>query len=182
MRFSVANFYILKRKKIAAGRVALGDWLGRYRLSTCWAFLPNLGSGSWTVRTRGFWQWLQRGFSGGDNGKELTCQCRRHKRCRFDPREDPLEGHKESDRTEQLNAHPHTKGLSSGGDLGSGLRFCGLRAGLHTGHSPACSFTCPSGWPPPPLPQPCISSMGPLSQLLSRLKRSSRLDSYVLIL
>ena len=25
------------------------------------------------------------GFSGGASGKEYTCQCRRHKRCRFDP-------------------------------------------------------------------------------------------------
>ena len=25
------------------------------------------------------------GFQGGTNGKEPTCQCRRHKRCRFDP-------------------------------------------------------------------------------------------------
>ena len=25
------------------------------------------------------------GFRGGASGKELTCQCRRHKRCRFDP-------------------------------------------------------------------------------------------------
>ena len=25
------------------------------------------------------------GFPGGASGKELTCQCRRHKRCRFDP-------------------------------------------------------------------------------------------------
>ena len=103
-------------------------------------------------------------------------------RCRFDPRDDPLEGHKESDRTEQLRVHTHTR-RDSVPEMTSvlGLRFCGLGAGLHTGHSPARSFTCPSGWPPPPLAQPCISSMGPLSQLLSRLKRPSRLDSYVLI-
>ena len=25
------------------------------------------------------------GFPGGANGKESTCQCRKHKRCRFDP-------------------------------------------------------------------------------------------------
>ena len=25
------------------------------------------------------------GFPGGTSDKELTCQCRRHKRCRFDP-------------------------------------------------------------------------------------------------
>ena len=32
------------------------------------------------------------GFPGGASGKEPACQCRRHKRCRFDPsREDPLE-------------------------------------------------------------------------------------------
>ena len=29
--------------------------------------------------------WLSEGFPGGTCGKEPTCQCRRHKRCRFDP-------------------------------------------------------------------------------------------------
>ena len=27
----------------------------------------------------------RRGFPGGTSGKELACQCRRHKKCRFDP-------------------------------------------------------------------------------------------------
>ena len=27
-----------------------------------------------------------KGFPGGASGKEPACQCRRHKRCRFDPR------------------------------------------------------------------------------------------------
>jgi len=32
------------------------------------------------------------GFSGGASGKKPACQCRRCKRCRFDPwQEDPLE-------------------------------------------------------------------------------------------
>ena len=32
------------------------------------------------------WQKTQiRGFLGGASGKELACQYRRHKRCRFDP-------------------------------------------------------------------------------------------------
>ena len=30
------------------------------------------------------------GFPGGASGKEPTCLCRRHKRCGFDPWEDPL--------------------------------------------------------------------------------------------
>ena len=30
----VASFYSFKAKKIPAGRVALGDWLGHYRVST----------------------------------------------------------------------------------------------------------------------------------------------------
>ena len=30
-------------------------------------------------------------FPGGASGKEPTHQCRRHKRCGFDPWEDPLE-------------------------------------------------------------------------------------------
>jgi len=29
--------------------------------------------------------WSNRGFPGGSSGKELTCQCRRYKRPRFDP-------------------------------------------------------------------------------------------------
>ena len=32
------------------------------------------------------------GFPGGTSGKEPSCQCRRHKRCRFLGQEDPLEG------------------------------------------------------------------------------------------
>ena len=30
----VTNFYSLKTKKIPAGRLVLGDWSGRYRVST----------------------------------------------------------------------------------------------------------------------------------------------------
>ena len=30
----VTNFYSLKTKKILAGRLVLGDWSGRYRVST----------------------------------------------------------------------------------------------------------------------------------------------------
>ena len=73
------------------------------------------------------------GFPGSASGKESTCQCRRHKRCRFDPwvgkvpwrkawqptpgylpreshRQRSLAGyspwsHKESDMTEQLSTH-----------------------------------------------------------------------------
>ena len=35
------------------------------------------------------------GFPGGTSGKEPTCQCRRHKRCGFDPwvRKSPGGGH-----------------------------------------------------------------------------------------
>ena len=31
-RTTAANFYNLKREKIPTGRVALGDWLGHYRV------------------------------------------------------------------------------------------------------------------------------------------------------
>ena len=31
------------------------------------------------------WPFLCWGFPGGTRGKELTCQCRRHRRCGFDP-------------------------------------------------------------------------------------------------
>ena len=38
------------------------------------------------------WICVERGFSGGPSGKEPACQCRRHKRWKFDPcREEPLE-------------------------------------------------------------------------------------------
>ena len=33
----------------------------------------------------GLGPWCCRSFSGGTSGKELACQCRRHKRLRFDP-------------------------------------------------------------------------------------------------
>ena len=67
------------------------------------------------------------GFSGGTSGKESVCQCRKHKRCRFNPGEDTAThsifspgkhheqrslvgyspwGHKESDRTE-VTEHAH---------------------------------------------------------------------------
>ena len=32
------------------------------------------------------WICVERGFSGGPSGKEPACQCRRQKRCGFDPR------------------------------------------------------------------------------------------------
>ena len=37
-------------------------------------------------RARGQGSWgAHKGFPGGANGKEPTCHCRKHKRCRFDP-------------------------------------------------------------------------------------------------
>ena len=45
----VANFYILKTKKITAGSMALGDWLGCYRVG----ILADMGSGNCLV-------WIQR--------------------------------------------------------------------------------------------------------------------------
>ena len=30
----IANFYSLKTKKLSAGRLAVGEWLGHYRLFT----------------------------------------------------------------------------------------------------------------------------------------------------
>ena len=37
-------------------------------------------------RARGKGSWgAHKGFPGGANGKEPTCHCRKHKRCRFDP-------------------------------------------------------------------------------------------------
>ena len=39
----VANLHSLKTEKTPVGRVALGDWLGCYRVGTA----PNMESGSW---------------------------------------------------------------------------------------------------------------------------------------
>ena len=51
----VANFYSLMTKKISAGRLALGDWLGHCRVTTGWAFLLNLASGRWAGDGQGIW-------------------------------------------------------------------------------------------------------------------------------
>ena len=55
------NFYSLKIKKISAGRLVLGDWLGCSRCLLGQASLPTWKSGSLLVMIEGFWQWLQRG-------------------------------------------------------------------------------------------------------------------------
>ena len=39
----VVNFYSLKTKKIPIGMVALGDWLGCYRVGNRVGILPNMG-------------------------------------------------------------------------------------------------------------------------------------------
>ena len=65
----MANFYVLKGKKISAGRVALDDWLGRYRLSTRVGIFAEFGVRRPAGDDQGrFWQWLQRGSDifGGD--------------------------------------------------------------------------------------------------------------------
>ena len=43
------NFYNLKIEKIPAGTVALGDWLGCYKVCNRMGILPNMGSGNWLV-------------------------------------------------------------------------------------------------------------------------------------
>ena len=48
-RTTAANFYNLKREKIPTGRVALGDWLGRYRVGNRVGILPNMGPGNWPI-------------------------------------------------------------------------------------------------------------------------------------
>ena len=42
---AAANFYSLKTQKIPAGRVAVGDWLGCYRVG----ILPNIESVRWLI-------------------------------------------------------------------------------------------------------------------------------------
>ena len=44
-----ANFCSLKTEKIPTGRVALGDWLGCYKMDNRVGILPNMGSGNWRV-------------------------------------------------------------------------------------------------------------------------------------
>ena len=39
----------------------------------------------WGTFNLTFYTWKRCHFPGGTSGKELTCQCRRWKRCRFDP-------------------------------------------------------------------------------------------------
>ena len=50
--------------------------------SVNWVFTGQLESSKWD-----FWPivYLKLGFPGGASGKESACQCRRHKRCGFDP-------------------------------------------------------------------------------------------------
>lgn len=50
-------------KKIPARRLALGDWLGCYRVITGVAILPNLGSGSLLVMIRGLLAMVTKGLS-----------------------------------------------------------------------------------------------------------------------
>ena len=45
----IVNFYSLKTKKIPIGMVALGDWLGCYKVCNWISILPNMGSGNWLV-------------------------------------------------------------------------------------------------------------------------------------
>ena len=42
----MANFY---RQKIPTGMVALGGWLGCYKVDSRLGILPNMGSGKWPV-------------------------------------------------------------------------------------------------------------------------------------
>ena len=45
----VASFYSLKTEKIPTGMVALGDWLGCYRVDSWVGILHNIGSRNWLV-------------------------------------------------------------------------------------------------------------------------------------
>ena len=65
----VGNFYSLKTKKIPAKRVALSDCLGCYRVTTGWAFLPNLGSGSLLVM---IWGAFGNNYKGTHSVLEMT--------------------------------------------------------------------------------------------------------------
>lgn len=54
----VANLYSLKTKKIPTGRLALGHWLGCYRVSDGWVFHLIFHQGTGWFRSRGSRQQL----------------------------------------------------------------------------------------------------------------------------
>ena len=57
-----AHFHSLKIQRSPAGRLSLGDWLGRYRCLLDWASLPNLESGSLLVMIRGLLATVTKGL------------------------------------------------------------------------------------------------------------------------
>ena len=54
----IANFYSLKTKKIPAGKLVLGDWLGRYKVTTRMSFFASFGVRKPAGDDLGvFWPW-----------------------------------------------------------------------------------------------------------------------------
>ena len=61
------------------------NFLNKYMLPDPW-WSPWRQTSDWEVIQGFLTEWkVDRGFPGGASGKEPACQCRRHKRCRFDP-------------------------------------------------------------------------------------------------
>ena len=59
----IAKFYRLETKKIPAGRLARGDWLGCHRVFTGVGILPNWESGNLLVMIRGLLAAVTKGLN-----------------------------------------------------------------------------------------------------------------------
>ena len=58
----IANFYSLKKKKIPAGRLTLGDWLGHYGVFTAVGIFALFGVRNLLVMIRGLLAIVTKGF------------------------------------------------------------------------------------------------------------------------
>ena len=110
--FSNAGKWKVKVKSLCCARLLATPWTAAYQAPPSMGFFrqdywsgvplpsPNeiLGSIKWKTTVRytnisyynGTFKKIKNlffmiGFTGGTSSKESTCQCRRHKRCRFDP-------------------------------------------------------------------------------------------------
>ena len=76
---------ILELLKEGFRNVHLSSWVTRAYLSCHWADLEQLFAYQQTCNNYLHTSTCVLGFPGGASGNESTCQCRRHKRCDFDP-------------------------------------------------------------------------------------------------
>ena len=76
---------ILELLKEGFRNAHLSSWVTRAYLSCHWADLEQLFAHQQTCNNYLHTSTCVLGFPGGASGNESTCQCRRHKRCDFDP-------------------------------------------------------------------------------------------------